>query len=78
MRGKCYLIVSKKGVSDMRKQYPSRKPGEIVVAVNLTIPDKAFEPIEISGTLTVPEDQVSNPLQELEIRLETLKEAGEE
>lgn len=62
----------------MRKSFPSRKPGEIVVAVNLNIPNKAFEPVEISGTLTIPEDRVENPIQELEIRLENLKAMEEE
>lgn len=78
MKETVYLVVAKTGVKGMWKRPPGRKAGEIVVSLTLAIPDVAFEPVDLGATLTVSEDDIQNPLHEMELEIKRLKELGEE
>ena len=66
MKDKCFLIVGRNGIKDMRKTKPALGSGEISVKINFSIPDKAFSQPQFEGTLEVPEEMVDKKIQELE------------
>lgn len=61
MKDTAYLIITKAGVSNLRKTRPKLNSGEVAVRLRLTVPDEFFERIIPDAELIIPEEAVLTP-----------------
>ena len=76
MKDSCYLILNRNGIKRMNKDKYSTETGEIVVKLNISLPEKLFQNPIFQGNLIVTEEQLKGQtiIKELEFELKRIKD----
>ncbi len=68
MKTSAYIILTKSGVVSLRKGKPKLNSNQVAVKLNLTISDKFFERFVPEVNIGVPDDYVSKPEIDVELK----------